>query len=483
MGTFARIRLRAGIHGDPQALEARRDVDRRQNVPARNVVLGQIRGEAVFIFDLEEVATVIALHRKVGTNVVVDLRLKGIAEPRESDIWLLGAIGPRMVYSTNLDAARRACDRRMVTFAHTAPDCAEIMWNEQNWTLVCMPICWTRAQWDEGLRTVRQFNDLLRVLPPVPQPTRPSPQSGGATRPRAGRWRPPAVANCRRGMPKPAAGERIHDAAATRSRRVRSRATARRLSRNGHQAPNTSAEQSVGLGTGGVPRPVALITGPTSGIGAGFARRYARDGIDLVLVARNADRLDRTRRRARADNGADVEVLPADLAEAAGRAKVAERLAAGASACWSTTPGFGTSGEFWTADLAQLQAQLDVNVTAIMQLTRAALPSMMAAGSGTVDQHRQRGRVAVGSWIDLFGIEGVGGVVHRGTGRRSGRHRGRYPRRVPGIRPYRIPRAGRHRHDIDPVDHVARGRRRGPGNPRRCRRRQGRHHSRRCSTR
>ena len=138
------------------------------DITAKNVVLGQIRGEAVFIFDLDDVATVIALHRKVGTNVVVDLRLKGIKEPRESDIWLLGAIGPRMVYSTNLDAARRACDRRMVTFAHTAPDCAEIMWNEQNWTLVSMPVTSTRAQWDEGLRTVRQFNDLLRVLPPVP---------------------------------------------------------------------------------------------------------------------------------------------------------------------------------------------------------------------------------------------------------------------------------------------------------------------------
>ncbi|MBY0443203.1 MAG: hypothetical protein K2Q25_13885, partial [Mycobacteriaceae bacterium] len=65
------------------------------DIAARNVVLGQIRGEAVYIFDLEDVATVIALHRKVGTNVVVDLRLKELKEPRESDIWLLGAIGPR----------------------------------------------------------------------------------------------------------------------------------------------------------------------------------------------------------------------------------------------------------------------------------------------------------------------------------------------------------------------------------------------------
>src|ERR1700733_5094455 len=152
------------------------------------------RGVMVFIFDLEEVATVIALHRKVGTNVVVDVRLKGLKEPRENDIWLLGAIGPRMVYSTNLDAARRACDRRMVTFAHTAPDCAEIMWNEQNWTLVSMPIGSTRAQWDEGLRTVRQFNDLLRVLPPVPQAAGSASTTQSAGRRKASPSRPLAPA-------------------------------------------------------------------------------------------------------------------------------------------------------------------------------------------------------------------------------------------------------------------------------------------------
>src|SRR6202051_4573407 len=75
------------------------------DVTAKNVVLGQIRGEAVFIFDLEDVATVIALHRKVGTNVVVDLRLKGIKEPRENDIWLLWGIAPRGGEYVNLHCA------------------------------------------------------------------------------------------------------------------------------------------------------------------------------------------------------------------------------------------------------------------------------------------------------------------------------------------------------------------------------------------
>ena len=79
---------------------------------------------------------------------------------------------------------------------------------------------------------------------------------------------------------------------------------------------------------------------------------------------------------------AQVEVLPADLAVAADRAKVADRLSAGVRVLVNNA-GFGTSGEFWTADLS-LQSQLDVNVTAVMQLTHAALPPMLDAGAGTV---------------------------------------------------------------------------------------------------
>jgi uncharacterized protein len=130
-------------------------------------------------------------------------------------------------------------------------------------------------------------------------------------------------------------------------------------------------------------RPVALITGPTSGIGEGFARRYAADGYDLILVARDRDRLEALAAELRDEAGAHVEVLPADLADAADRDRVAQRLRAGVRVLVNNA-GFGTKGEFWTADYAVLQKQLDVNVTAVMQLTHAALPAMLDAHAGTV---------------------------------------------------------------------------------------------------
>ena len=76
-------------------------------------------------------------------------------------------------------------------------------------------------------------------------------------------------------------------------------------------------------------RPVALITGPTSGLGEGYARRFARDGHDLVLVARDVERLGALADELRARHGVGVEVLSADLADADARQRVAERLSAG----------------------------------------------------------------------------------------------------------------------------------------------------------
>ena len=132
-----------------------------------------------------------------------------------------------------------------------------------------------------------------------------------------------------------------------------------------------------------MPRPTALITGPTSGLGAGYARRFARDGYDLVLVARDVDRLVDLAAELRAAHGVEVEVLPADLSTAADRDRVIRRLEAGVAVLVNNA-GFGTSGEFAHTDPALLQRQLDVNVTAVMHLTRAALPSMLAAHRGSV---------------------------------------------------------------------------------------------------
>ncbi|OBK26717.1 short-chain dehydrogenase [Mycobacterium asiaticum] len=131
-----------------------------------------------------------------------------------------------------------------------------------------------------------------------------------------------------------------------------------------------------------MPRPVALITGPTSGIGAGYARRYARDGYDLVLVARDVERLKQLAGELESEAG-HIEILPADLANAADRESVAGRLADGVQVLVNNA-GFSTTDEFWACEPSVLQAQLDVNVTAVMQLTRAALPAMLGAGSGTV---------------------------------------------------------------------------------------------------
>src|SRR6478752_1821988 len=98
-------------------------------------------------------------------------------------------------------------------------------------------------------------------------------------------------------------------------------------------------------------RPVALVTGPTSGLGAGFAERLARRGYDLVLVARDEQRLANLAADLERQFDARCEIIAADLGTEAGRLAAVERLHKGVDFLVNNA-GFGLSGEFWTADPA-----------------------------------------------------------------------------------------------------------------------------------
>lgn len=130
--------------------------------------------------------------------------------------------------------------------------------------------------------------------------------------------------------------------------------------------------------------PRALITGPTSGIGQGFAEALAKQGHDLILVSRDRDRLEETARDLAARFSVDVEVLPADLSERADIDRIATIAASQEIDVLVNNAGFGIKGGFLSSSVEEEQRMMDVLMLAVMRLTRAVLPGMVDRGRGYV---------------------------------------------------------------------------------------------------
>jgi hypothetical protein len=133
-------------------------------------------------------------------------------------------------------------------------------------------------------------------------------------------------------------------------------------------------------------RPVALVTGASSGIGRELARILAREGHDLALVARSEERLVELAGELEKRHGIRVRTLAADLSDPGAPAALAAQLEHDRVSIdiLVNNAGFGASGPFWETD-ARLELDLiQVNVTALTHLTRLLLPEMLRRHSGRI---------------------------------------------------------------------------------------------------
>jgi short-subunit dehydrogenase len=131
----------------------------------------------------------------------------------------------------------------------------------------------------------------------------------------------------------------------------------------------------------------ALITGASSGIGAVYADRMAKRGYDLLLVARNQDKLESRATDIRQKTGRQVRVLPADLTQSYDLACVEEALRHDETiSVLINCAGFGSSVPLLKADVGRMEEMIKINVTALMRLTYAVVPQFVERKRGTIIQ-------------------------------------------------------------------------------------------------
>jgi uncharacterized protein len=128
----------------------------------------------------------------------------------------------------------------------------------------------------------------------------------------------------------------------------------------------------------------ALVTGASGGIGAEFARQLVEDH-DLLLVSRSQEKLEAVA-SALAGSGRDVAVLPADLSTPDGVSTVIHHVSNAGSAIdlLVNNAGSGKHSRFLDTSESDLVEQVELDITAVVRLTRAVLPTMVAAGRGGV---------------------------------------------------------------------------------------------------
>ena len=129
----------------------------------------------------------------------------------------------------------------------------------------------------------------------------------------------------------------------------------------------------------------ALVTGASTGLGAVFATALALYIVHLTIVARSRERLEALAGRLRQSCGTVVEVIVADLTQPTALRTVEEHVARDhAFELLVNNAGFGTTGPFARLDPDQEEAGSRLNVLALMRLTRAVLPGMIARGRGAI---------------------------------------------------------------------------------------------------
>lgn len=129
----------------------------------------------------------------------------------------------------------------------------------------------------------------------------------------------------------------------------------------------------------------ALITGASTGIGATYADRLARRGYNLVLVARDRQRLDGVADRLRSQYGVQVEVQQADLTDRASLATVEQRLATdSAITLLLNNAGSTVEGSFVSSDIDKVEKMIALNVVAPTRLAKAAAARMATEGKGAI---------------------------------------------------------------------------------------------------